>query len=185
MSHPTGTSTPRAVHTRSTQTRWMQALRMRTLCVLALLCGAGAATQPPMANAAEVEGRDATTTTLYKGRVGERPPTLYLKSEPAPCGGDRRLISAIYRYDGVSKWLLLQATDDRKGHLALVESGLGTGVTGAMMLVDKSGTLQGKWISPDGERLLPVQLRKTTVDKAEREKLDDQLERTVYENNDC
>ncbi|QWF17188.1 hypothetical protein [Lysobacter capsici] len=185
MSHPTGTSTPRAVHTRATQTRWMQAPWMRALCVLALLCGAGAAIQPPMANAAEVEGRDATTTTLYKGRVGERPVSLYLKSEPAPCGGDRRLISAIYRYDGVSKWLLLQATDDRKGHLALVESGLGTGVTGAMMLTDKSGMLKGKWISPDGERLLPVQLSKTPVGKAEREKLDDQLERTVYENNDC
>jgi len=163
----------------------MQALWLRVLCVLALLCGAGAAIRMPLANAAEVEGRDATATTLYKGRVGERAVTLYLKSEPAPCGGDRRLISAIYRYDGVSKWLLLQATDDRKGHLALVESGLGTGVTGAMMLVDKGGTLRGKWISPDGERLLPVQLSKTAVGKAERDKLDDQLERTVYENNDC
>lgn len=185
MSHPTGTSTPRAAPARRMQTRWMQTLWMRALCVLALLCGAGAAIEPPLANAAEVEGRDATTTTLYKGRVGERPVTLYLKSEPVPCGGDRRLISAIYRYDGVSKWLLLQATDDRKGHLALVESGLGTGVTGAMMLVDKRGTLQGKWISPDGERLLPVRLSETVVGKAERETLDDQLERTVYENNDC
>lgn len=183
MSHPTGTSTPCVARARPTQRRWKQGLRV--LCVLALLCGAGAAVRMPLANAAEVEGRDATTTTLYKGRVGERAVTLYLKSEPAPCGGDRRLISAIYRYDGVSKWLLLQATDDRKGHLALVESGLGTGVTGAMMLVDKGGTLKGKWISPDGERLLPVQLSKTAMGKAERDKLDDQLERTVYENNDC
>ncbi|WP_157754318.1 hypothetical protein [Lysobacter capsici] len=185
MSHPTGTSTPCVARARPTQRRWKQALWLRVLCVLALLCGAGAAVRMPLANAAEVEGRDATTTTLYKGRVGARAVTLYLKSEAAPCGGDRRLISAIYRYDGVSKWLLLQATDDRKGHLALVESGLGTGVTGAMMLVDKGGTLKGKWISPDGERLLPVQLSKTAMGKAERDKLDDQLERTVYENNDC
>lgn len=150
----------------------------------ALLCGVAFAASPAAA-AAEAEGRQGASTHLYKGRVGERPVTLYLSREQMPCGGDRNLISAIYRYDGSSKWLLLQATDDRKGHLALVESGLGTGVSGAMMLIDKSGTLKGKWISPDGERLLPVQLREAVPGKAEREKLDDQLERTVYENNDC
>src|SRR5688500_927722 len=81
MSHPTGTSTPCVARARPTQRRWKQGLRV--LCVLALLCGAGAAVRMPLANAAEVEGRDATTTTLYKGRVGERAVTLYLKSEPA------------------------------------------------------------------------------------------------------
>lgn len=155
-----------------------------------LLCGAGAASAGaasagPALAAAEDARSDAVATRLYQGRVGERPVTLYLRSEPAPCGGDRRLITAIYRYDGVSKWLLLRATDDRKGHLALVESGLATGVTGAMMLAGQGDGLKGKWISPDGERLLPVQLRERAPGPAERERLDDQLERTVHDNNDC
>ncbi|MGO1070299.1 hypothetical protein [Lysobacter sp. CA199] len=132
-----------------------------------------------------VEGRDGPTGTLYTGRVGARAVTLYLKSEPLPCGADRRLLSAIYRYDGASKWLQLQASADRKGHLALVESGLGTGISGAMMLSEKDGRLRGRWISPDGERLLPVELRKAALPEKKREQMEDALEKTQYDNNDC
>ncbi|WP_057970534.1 hypothetical protein [Lysobacter antibioticus] len=123
--------------------------------------------------------------TRYTGHVGKRAATLYLVDQESGCGGGQRLLTGMYRYDGVSQWLSVQATRDEAGHLALVENGRVTGVTGAMMLNGRGGALKGRWISPDGERLLPVELHEAALSKAEREKLDDQLERLAHENDDC
>ncbi|QQP94886.1 hypothetical protein [Lysobacter enzymogenes] len=129
--------------------------------------------------------QDDTRLILYTGRVGERAVTMYLKDEPAPCGGDLRLITAIYRYDGVSKWLELDANSDRKGRLALVESNLGSGVSGAMMLVRDGDGLKGKWISPDGERVLPARFQPAPAPARKRREMEETLEKVHYENNDC
>lgn len=126
-----------------------------------------------------------TRLTLYTGRVGERAVTMYLKDEAAPCGGDARLITAIYRYDGVSKWLELDANSDRKGHLALVESNLGSGVSGAMMLVRDGDGLKGKWIGPDGERVLPARFQPAPATPKKRREMEETLEKVHYDNNDC
>lgn len=129
--------------------------------------------------------QDDTRLTLYTGRVGERAVTMYLKDEPAPCGGDLRLITAIYRYDGVSKWLELDANSDRKGRLALVESNPGSGVSGAMMLVRDGDGLKGKWISPDGERVLPARFQPAPAPAKKRREMEETLEKVHYDNNDC
>ncbi|QWP77657.1 hypothetical protein J5226_04390 [Lysobacter sp. K5869] len=149
----------------------------RLLAPAALLLAALA----PAAAAAQ----DGLALTLYTGRVGERAVTMYLQDEPAPCGGDQRLVTAAYRYDGVSKWLELRTQSDRKGHLALVESNLGSGVSGAMMLVRDGAGLKGKWISPDGERVLPVQFKKTEASAKKRKEMAETLEKVHYENDDC
>jgi len=128
---------------------------------------------------------DQTSVLHYTGRVGERAVTMYLKDEPAPCGGVARHITAAYRYDGVSKWLPLQASSDEKGHLALVESGLDAGVSGALMLVRDGKGLKGKWISPDGERLLPARFDPVATQAKQREQIEDTLEQVHYLNEDC
>ena len=128
---------------------------------------------------------DQTWVLQYSGRVGERAVTMYLKDEPAPCGGVARHITAIYRYDRVSKWLPLQASSDEKGHLALVESGLDAGVSGALMLVRDGKGLKGKWISPDGERLLPARFDPVATSAGKREEIEDTLEKVHYLNEDC
>ncbi|MEI2457416.1 hypothetical protein ABU614_06255 [Lysobacter firmicutimachus] len=128
---------------------------------------------------------DETTVAQYTGRVGERAVTMYLKDEPAPCGGVARIVTAIYRYDHVSKWLLLRANSDDQGHLALVESGLEAGVSGALMLVRDGTVLKGKWISPDGERLLPARFDRAPTSAKKRAEIEDTLEKMHYENDDC
>ena len=128
---------------------------------------------------------DQTSVLQYTGRVGERAVTMYLKDEPAPCGGTARLITAAYRYDGVSQWLELRVSNDERGHLAMVESGLAAGVSGALMLVRDGSVLKGKWISPDGERLLPARFDQAPTSAKKREEIEDTLEKVHYENDDC
>ncbi|ALN60719.1 hypothetical protein GLE_5378 [Lysobacter enzymogenes] len=150
---------------------------------LAIAVAALLAAPAPAAVAATQD--DGTTLTLYTGRVGTRAVTMYLQDEPAPCGGILRTISAVYRYDGVSKWLALDANSDRKGHLALVESSLGSGVSGALMLVRDGAGLKGKWISPDGERVLPVRFDPAPASARKRKEMAETLEKVHYENDDC
>lgn len=69
-----------------------------------------------------------------------------------------QLVRAVYRYDGVSKWRMLRADGDR---------------------------LEGRWLSPDGERLLPVSLRASRPGASELERYADALERVEHDHDDC
>lgn len=158
--------------------RWIAAAAIALAIVPALAA-------PPAAPAWVEEGAsDAAVERVYTGQVGTRAVTLYLVDEPAPCGGDQRTVRAIYRYDGVSKWLLLRATRDRR-HLSLVESVPGTGITGAMLLRADGDRLEGRWLSPDGERLLPVSLRARRAPAAELTRYGDALEQAEHDHDDC
>lgn len=158
---------------------------LRPAPVLAALLCAPLLWAAPASPAAAQHLAQALTVERYTGRVGERPVTMYVQREPAPCGGDAEVILAAYRYDGVSEWLQLNAQSDRQGHLALVESNLGSGVSGAMMLTRRGQELKGKWISPDGERVLPVQLKQAKTSAADRQAIQDALDKISYDNNDC
>ena len=129
-------------------------------------------------------GASGVAQRVYAGQVGTRAVTLYLVDEPAPCGGDQRLVRAMYRYDGASNWLMLRATRDSR-HLSLVESVPGAGITGAMLLRAEGERLEGRWLSPDGERVLPVTLRASPRGTAELARYADALEQVEYANDDC
>lgn len=167
-----------------TQHRYVRrALRVLAAIAIAMTLAPVLATAPATSAWVE-EGTSEVAERVYVGQVGKRAVTLYLVDEPAPCGGDHRTVRAMYRYDGVSKWLLLRATRDRR-HLSLVESVLGTGITGAMMLRAEGDRLDGRWISPDGERLLPVSLRARRADKTELARYGDALEQAEHDHDDC
>lgn len=154
------------------------------VALTAALIGAPLQAAAPAAPAWVGEDASETAQRVYRGKVGTRAVTLYLIDEASPCGGNHRLVRAMYRYDGVSNWLLLQATRDSR-HLSLVETVPGTGITGAMLLRANGERLDGRWLSPDGERLLPVALSTSRVSGAELTHYGDALERVEHDHNDC
>lgn len=160
-----------------------RALRLAAAAVVALAV-APLQAAAPAAPAWVEEGESGLAERVYAGHVGQRAVTLYLVDEASPCGGVHRLVRAMYRYDGVSKWLMLRATRDSR-HLSLVESVPGTGITGAMLLRADGDRLEGRWLSPDGERLLPVSLRSSRPGASELERYADALERVEHDHDDC
>ncbi|RZK50904.1 MAG: hypothetical protein EOO87_19015 [Pedobacter sp.] len=118
---------------------------------------------------------------LYKGTVGGRTVTMYLKVEPNQCGGTD-LIYGIYKYDNVSNWLLLNIQRNEKKNYALTE----VGFTGVLILKETSNGFSGVWISPDATRQLPVKLtEKPPLSPKEKEQLEKELEETNYQYYDC
>lgn len=120
-------------------------------------------------------------STLYKGTVdGKMPVTLFLQSVENGCGGDP-FYNAMYRYEKVSNWLELNVTEGAKQQFAMVEQGF----TGLMILKKEGDTMNGIWISPDNKRQLPVQLKKVSISKKDRDDYEEKMEKVSYENHDC
>ncbi|MGU3373632.1 hypothetical protein [Chryseobacterium sp. M5A1_1a] len=120
-------------------------------------------------------------STIYKGTVnGKMPVTLFIQTVENGCGGDP-YYNAMYRYEKVSNWLQLNVTEGVKQQLAMVEEGF----TGLMILKKEGDMMNGTWISPDGKKQIPVELKKVTVSKKEMESYQDRMEKLNYENHDC
>lgn len=120
-------------------------------------------------------------STLYKGTVdGKMPVTLFLQSVENGCGGDP-FYNAMYRYEKVSNWLELNVTEGAKQQFSMVEHGF----TGLMILKKEGDAMNGIWISPDNKRQLPVQLKKVSISKKDREDYEEKMEKVSYENHDC
>lgn len=121
------------------------------------------------------------SSTLYKGTVnGKMPVTLFLQSVENGCGGDP-YYNGMYRYEKVSNWLELNVTEGVKQQFAMVEEGF----TGLMILKKEGDLMNGIWISPDGKKQIPVQLKKVTVSSKELESYRNKMEQLNYENHDC
>lgn len=118
---------------------------------------------------------------LYKGTIdGKMQVTLFMQSEENGCGADP-FYSAMYRYDKVSNWLELDVNVNEKQQYAMVEFGF----TGLMILKKEGSVLKGTWISPDGKRQLPVQLKEAPMNSKELESYRSKMEKVNYENHDC
>ena len=115
---------------------------------------------------------------LYKGYVGDKSITLYLKTEDA-CGLGPAS-SGMYRYDGKSEWLELEITRS-DSQFAMVEDGF----TGLLMVTRDGKQLNGMWISPDRKRQLPVRLLEAPLSKEDVAMYQNRLEKLNYGNHDC
>lgn len=115
---------------------------------------------------------------LYKGYVGDKPVTLYLKTEDA-CGLGPAS-SGMYRYDGKSEWLELEITRS-DSQFAMVEDGF----TGLLMVTRDGKQLNGMWISPDRKRQWPVRLLEAPLSKEDVDTYGNRLEKLNYGNHDC
>ncbi|HCM34227.1 hypothetical protein [Chryseobacterium sp.] len=125
--------------------------------------------------------RAQSNPTLYKGTMnGKMPITLFIQAIENGCGGDP-YYDAMYRYDKVSNWLQLSVTEGVKQQLAMVEEGF----TGLMIVKKEGDMMNGTWISPDGKKQIPVELKKVTISKKEIESYQDKMEKLNYENHDC
>ncbi|MEG0929104.1 hypothetical protein [Chryseobacterium sp.] len=119
--------------------------------------------------------------TLYKGTInGKMSITLFIQAIENGCGGDP-YYDAMYRYDKVSNWLQLSVTEGVKQQFAMVEEGF----TGLMIVKKEGDMMNGTWISPDGKKQIPVELKKVTISKKEMENYQDRIEKLNYENHDC
>ncbi|MFP3833299.1 hypothetical protein [Chryseobacterium sp. SIMBA_028] len=119
--------------------------------------------------------------TLYKGTInGKMSITLFIHAIENGCGGDP-YYDAMYRYDKVSNWLQLSVTEGVKQQFAMVEEGF----TGLMIVKKEGDMMNGTWISPDGKKQIPVELKKVTISKKEIESYQDRMEKLNYENHDC
>jgi len=121
---------------------------------------------------------------LYKGTLnGTIKIRLYLNEQEHPCGGNRTILNAMYKYDNQEKWLLLDATADKeKKKYCMVEDNF----TGVLFLEENGNLLNGNWISPDAKKQFKIELEKVDLDKTTIEKLDEILfDDLLYNKSDC
>lgn len=117
---------------------------------------------------------------LFKGTVGTRAATLYLRPGSNSCTGATEY-TGMYKYDRVSKWLALNIQNDEAGHLLMVEQPM----TGLLLMIRHSNTIDGAWHSPDGKRSIRVKLTQSSLSPQERAVMEENFEKTNYEANDC
>ncbi len=118
---------------------------------------------------------------LYRGQMdGKLNVTMYLHEGTNECNGNK-IYSGMYKYDGVSKWLLLEIRVDSSENYIMIERPY----TGTMQLKKKLNQLIGVWLSPDGQRRLKVQWRQQPLSTELENEYSDQYEKRYYEINDC
>jgi len=123
-------------------------------------------------------------TILYRGTLnGNLKIQLYMNVQEHPCGGNLKIINAMYKYDSQKKWLLLSATTDRKKeNYCLVEDEF----TGVLFLEKKDNSFNGKWLSPNATKQFRVELEKVEIDETTVEQLNEILfDDLLYNKNDC
>lgn len=120
---------------------------------------------------------------LFKGKIGkDLNIEFYLQIEENGC--PNIYAQAMYKYENNkdNNWLLLNTVMNyEKGTYTFVE----VFNTGVLLLQKKGDQLNGIWISPDGKKQFPVQLNKVQINSQKIEKLVDQLDKELYEANDC
>lgn len=126
---------------------------------------------------------DFIRTTLYKGTLnGNISIQLYLNEQESPCGGNKTILNAMYKYENQEKWILLSVTSDLKKKYCFVEDNF----TGVIFLEESGTNLNGKWISPNTKKQFKVILEKVEANKSTIEKLNDILfDDLLYNKNDC
>ena len=93
---------------------------------------------------------------VFEGLMNDKMPiTLFLKSQQHDCTPDI-MYSGMYKYNGISNWLQLDITTDKKMQFVLVEYGF----TGVLVLTKTTDGFTGIWISPNSKRQLKVELKK-------------------------
>ncbi|RZJ80255.1 MAG: hypothetical protein EOO47_08170 [Flavobacterium sp.] len=118
---------------------------------------------------------------LYKGTVGNRTITLYLRVEPNQCGATD-IVYGIYKYGNSDSWILLDIQKNTKNNYALTE----VGFTGVLIIKETKDGFSGIWISPDATKQLPIKLtEQAPLSTKEKEKLDKELDDTNYQYYDC
>ncbi|OUS02829.1 hypothetical protein A9Q86_01915 [Flavobacteriales bacterium 33_180_T64] len=142
-------------------------------------------------NSKEIKTKTSITkASLYKGTLnGTTKITLYINEQKHPCGGNRTIINAMYKYDNQKKWILLDVTTDlEKNNYCMVENGL----TGVLLLGKHENTFSGNWISSNSKKQFKVELEnqlldiKFAKDHTIIEQLDDILfDELLYAKNDC
>ena len=118
-------------------------------------------------------------TYLYKGTIDKMPVTLYLIENISGCPSTT--YEGMYKYDKISNWLQLEISDDEDKKLVMVENR----ITGILSLKKQNNSLNGYWISPDGNKKLNVQLKEVPLTNKIKEELEDKFEKVNYENHDC
>lgn len=123
-------------------------------------------------------------TILYKGTLNTTTVIwLYINEQEQPCGGDRTIINAMYKYENQKKWLLLDVTaDQQKKNYCMVEDNF----TGVLLLENKGDSFIGNWISPNAKKQFKVELQKVELDIKTNEKLEETLfDVLIYGRDDC
>jgi len=119
----------------------------------------------------------------YEGTInGDIEIALYLKIAEDGC--PRTYAESIYQYkkNGNNNWILLDASFTRAMNQFTFVELFNTGI---LLLNKENANLNGLWLAPDGKKQLKVNLNKVEIDNSEIENLEDQLEETYYNANDC
>jgi len=119
--------------------------------------------------------------SLYEGTIdGEYNITLFLSVED-PCGGNP-YTAGMYKYKDDEEWIELSISFNEEEERYCMAEYLFTGV---LILKKENSSLNGRWISPDAERQIPVKLRKKTLSASEKESYTEILNNLFYNHNDC
>ncbi|WP_458626595.1 hypothetical protein [Winogradskyella sp. PC D3.3] len=133
---------------------------------------------------------DIIKNVLYKGTLNEKINIqLYINEQEHPCGGNKTIINAMYKYDKQDQWILLSVTtDSQHTNYAMIEDRF----TGALFLENHQNRLKGVWLSPDAKKQFKVELEnqlldlKFAADHTIIEELDAILfDDLIYSKNDC
>ncbi len=119
----------------------------------------------------------------YEGTInGNIEIALYLKVSENGC--PTTYAESIYQYkkNEGNKWILLETSFTKEMNQFTFVELFNTGI---LLLNKENANLNGLWLSPDGKKQLKVVLNKVAIDKTQIENLEDQLEETYYNANDC
>lgn len=119
----------------------------------------------------------------YEGTInGNIEIALYLKIAENGC--PTTYAESIYQYkkNGNNNWILLDASFTREMNQFTFVELFNTGI---LLLNKENASFNGLWLAPDGKKQLKVVLNKVAIDKTQIENLEDQLEETYYNANDC
>lgn len=118
----------------------------------------------------------------YMGTLGNLKIELYLKLLETGCPNTYAEVMYKYEKNSENDWLLCNTTiNDTENGFTMVE----LYNTGILLLNKKGNTLNGFWISPDGSKKIKITLKKQNITPKKLKKLEEALEKEMYEANDC
>ncbi len=127
---------------------------------------------------------DPIKKSFYKGTIDYNINIwFYINEQEHPCGGNKTIINAMYRYDDQDQWILLNVTSDKqKKNFCFVEDNL----SGVLFLEKKDNGFIGNWVSPNAHKQFPLELEKVELYDETSERLDEILfDELIFSKNDC